>query len=396
MRLSPRVTDIPASLNLALHVRAQKIDAEHGDVVNMSVGEPDFDAPTVVQDAAREFIGSGRVRYTAAAGTTSLRGAIARHLQATRGLSYEASEITVCHSAKHAIAGAVLALCTDGDEVLLPAPAWLSYEEQIKFTGARAVWVAGRADGGPDFDALRAAVSPRTRGIFVNSPNNPSGYIWTADEVRTVAELAREHDLWILSDEIYRRLVYDGAETPSPAEVSADARARTIIVDGASKAFAMTGYRIGYLAANSELASAVARLHSHLTGSPNAVSQAALERALDEEPTEVATMVATYNERRQFLVPALNALGLATPMPCGAYYALSDVTPWLDERGIFGFCEDLLENEHLAVVPGPVFGVDGQIRLSFGRPMEDCKAAVERLKRFLAKKPRAVAGPAAS
>jgi len=394
MRLSPRVTGIPASLNLALHVRAQELHAEHGDVVNMSVGEPDFDAPLAVQDAARTFVGSGQVRYTAAAGTASLRAAIAHHLADTRGVRYDPAEITVCHSAKHAIAGAVLALCTDGDEVVLPAPAWLSYEEQIKFSGARPVWVAGRSDGGPDFDAIRAALSPKTRGLFVNSPNNPSGYVWTADELATIVELATEHDLWILSDEIYRRMAYDDADVPSPAAVSPEGRARTILVDGASKAYAMTGYRIGFLAASAELASAVARLHSHLTGSPNAISQAAFENALASEPEEVARMVAAYDERRRFLVPALNALGLATPMPRGAYYALSDVTPWLDERGIFGFCEDLLEREHLAVVPGPVFGVDGKIRLSFGRPLEDCKAAVERLERFLAQKPRAVAGPA--
>lgn len=390
MRFSPRVVDIPASLNLALNTRAQALHAEHGDVVNMSVGEPDFDAPASVQEAARAFVGSGAVRYTAAAGTPTLRSAIARHLVATRGVDYAPADITVCHSAKHAIAGAVMALCSDGDEVLLPAPAWLSYEEQIKFSGARAVWVGGRPDGGPHFAALRAAITPRTRGVFVNSPNNPSGYVWTADEMEAVVELAVEHDLWILSDEIYRRMVYDGVEVPSPAAVSNEGRARTILVDGASKAYAMTGYRIGFLAGPTQLAAAVARLHSHLTGSPNAISQAAYEFALATEPPEVERMVATYDERRRFLVPALNELGLATPMPQGAYYALSDVSPWLDARGIFGFCEDLLEEERLAVVPGPVFGVEGRIRLCFGRPIEDCRAAVERLERFLAR--RVVAG----
>ena len=204
-----------------------------------------------------------------------------------------------------------------------------------------------------------------------------------------LAELALQHDLWILSDEIYRRIVFDGRANPSPLSLGERVRARSIVVDGASKAFAMTGYRIGYLVAPAPIAAGIASLQSHLTGSPNAISQAALESALAAEPPEVARMVASYAERRDFLVPALRELGMATPWPAGAYYALSDVRPWLaDERGrgVDGFCEDLLSEERVALVPGHAFGIAGHVRLSFAAPMEALREAVVRLERFLARR----------
>ena len=189
------------------------------------------------------------MRYTPAPGTPSLRRAIAEHLTRTRGVAYETAEITVCHSAKHALSGALLALIEPGDEVLLLLPAWVSYFEQVRFAGGEPVAVAPRDDMGPDFDALRAAITPRTRGVMLNSPCNPSGYVFTPEETRELADLAVERDLWIVSDEIYSRLVYDGSTFSSPAQCGDEARARTVLVDGASKAFAMTGYRMGYLAA---------------------------------------------------------------------------------------------------------------------------------------------------
>jgi aspartate aminotransferase len=216
---------------------------------------------------------------------------------------------------------------------------------------------------GPDFDALERALTPRTRGVLLNSPNNPTGYVWTRTEMERLAALAVKADLWILSDEIYRRLVYEGEPNTSPVQISSELRERTVIVDGASKAFAMTGYRIGFLAAPAPIAEAVATLHSQLTGSPNAVSQAAFERALQTEPPEVERMAAEFDRRRRFLLSALEELGLRTPRPRGAFYAFPDVSPWLDERGSTGFSEDLLESQALVVVPGAVFGADRHVRL---------------------------------
>ncbi len=390
-QLSPnrRVGAISLSATLALDARAKALAASGADVVNMSVGEPDFDAPAAVQAAAVAAIGGGRVRYTPAAGRPELRAAIAAHVSETRGIEVSPAEVTVCHSGKHALSGTLLTLIEPGAEVLLLLPAWVSYVEQVTYAGGTPVSVAPRRDCGPDFAAIAAAIGPHTRGIMVNSPSNPSGYVWSAAEIRELACLAREHDLWILSDEIYSRLVYDGATFASPVQVSDDARARTILVDGASKAFAMTGYRIGYLAAPEEIASAVARLHSQLAGSPNAVGQHAFEAALGTEPPEVSTMAQEFEERRTRLVADLRSLGMETPMPGGAFYVFSDVRPWLDERGSEGFCEDLLEAEGVAAVPGSAFGVEGRVRFSYAASREALQAAVERLGRFLASRPRA-------
>jgi aspartate aminotransferase len=378
-----RVEAISLSATLALDARAKAMAAAGQDVVNMSVGEPDFDAPAAVQAAAGVSVTGGQVRYTPAAGRMELREAIAAHVSRTRAIDVSSAEVTVCHSAKHALSGTLLTLTEPGDEVLLMLPAWISYFEQVTFAGGTPVNVTARRDCGPDFDAIRAAISPKTRGIMVNSPSNPSGYVWTEEEMRELALLACEYDLWILSDEIYRRLVYEGEPNPSPASVSEDARARTIIVDGASKTYAMTGYRIGFVVAPQHIASAIARLHSHLTGSPNAVSQDAYLAVLGEEPPEVATMVAEFNRRRSLLVGGLRELDLEVPWPRGAFYAFPRVTEHLDERGSVGFCEDLLESQQLATVPGAVFGLDDHIRLSYAIDQSAIKEALSRLGAFL-------------
>ena len=384
MHLSERVQDIAFSATLALDARAKEMAARGVDVISMAVGEPDFDAPEVVRRRTAEVAREGPVKYTPVAGTPSLRATIARHLSETRGVPFAAEEVTVCHSAKHALSGTLLALVEPGDEVLVLLPAWGSYQEEVRFAEGVAVEVPSRPDCGPDFDSIRAALTSRTKGVMLNSPSNPSGYVWSADEVRELAELAVERDIWILSDEIYRRLVYEGEPNTSPASISDEARARTIIVDGASKTFVMTGYRIGYLAAPKEIAAGVARLHSQLTGCPNAVSQAGFEVALAEEPPEVERMAAEFARRRTVLLEGLAALGLETPKPRGAFYAFPNVARFLDERGSTGFSEDLLEAHALAVVPGAVFGMDDHVRLSYATSSDAIRRALERLGEFLA------------
>lgn len=384
MRPNQRVSNMQLSTTLALDARAKELISQGRDVINMSVGEPDFNAPEAVQSAAIAAVRSGKVRYTPAEGTPSLRKAVAMHLKETRGIEYGAHEITICHSAKHALSGAALALIETGDEVLLLLPAWVSYVEIVRFAGGVPVAVPARTDCGPDLAALRRAITHKTRGILINSPCNPSGYVLSETEVRAIGALACEHDLWIISDEIYRRLVYEGEPNFSPASIDADLRSRTVIIDGASKAFAMTGYRVGYCAAPREVASAVARLHSQLTGCPNAISQAAFEVALQREPPEVAAMCAEFDRRRHVLIDGLRALGLETGWPRGAFYAFPDVAPYLDARSSDGFCEELLEQQNLAIVPGSAFGVDEHVRLSYATSIETIREALERLGAFLA------------
>lgn len=386
MRPNARVRAIALSTTIALDSRAKDLIAKGRDVVNMSVGEPDFAAPMASQDAAVATVRGGKVRYTPAEGTGSLRKAIAEHVSQTRGIACTPAEITVCHSAKHALSGALLSLIEEGDEVLCLLPAWVSYAEILRYAGARPVEIPSRKDLGPDLAAIGRAITPRTRGIVLNSPNNPSGYVMSEAEVRAIGALCEKHDLWIVTDEIYRRLVYGGAPNFSPASISPAMRARTVIVDGASKAFAMTGYRIGYVAAPADVAAAVGRLHSQLTGCPNAVSQAAFEAALKSEPPEVQRMCDEFQRRRDVIVAGLRSLGLPCEMPRGAFYAFPDVSAFLDERGSSGFCEDLLEEVELALVPGSAFGVDAHVRLSYATSLPIIEQALERLGRFLAKR----------
>ncbi|MFN0008041.1 MAG: pyridoxal phosphate-dependent aminotransferase [Planctomycetota bacterium] len=392
MRPNRRVSALSFSATLALDARAKALAAAGRDVINMSVGEPDFKTPEPVRKAAAAKAESGEVRYTPAAGTVSLRQAIAERLTLTRGIPFTEQEVTVCHSAKHALSGACITLIEPGDEVLLLLPAWVSYDEIVKFAGGVPVPVPSRADCGPDLDAIRRAITKKTRGILVNSPCNPSGYVMTQAEIRGISAIAVERDLWIVSDEIYRRLVYEGEPDFSPAQVSPEVRARTVVVDGASKAFAMTGYRIGYVAAPQPVAKAVAALHSQLTGCPNAVSQTAFEAALRNEPPEVASMVKEFDKRRRVLVEGLKRLGLSVPWPRGAFYAFPDVSPYIDERGSAGFCDDLLEEQNLAVVPGSAFGVDDHVRLSYATSIGNIEKAVERFGKFLASRKAKPAG----
>ncbi|MEW6072069.1 MAG: pyridoxal phosphate-dependent aminotransferase [Planctomycetota bacterium] len=388
MKLSRRVADLETSVTLALSARAKALARAGRDVVDMAVGEPDFPAPRVVQEAAVEKVRSGDVRYTPAGGTPSLRAAIARTAGAARGFAVTPAEVTVCHSGKHALSGALLSILDDGDEVLIPLPAWVSYFEQVKIAGATPVLVPPFASGAPDLAALAAAVTPRTRVVMINSPCNPTGYVWTPAEIRSIAELAVARDLWILSDEIYATLVYEGPPAMSPASISPEVRARTILVDGASKRYAMTGYRIGFVIAPVELAAAVERLHSQMTGSPNAISQHAYEAALRADPPELEEMRRRFAARRTVLVAGLRALELPTPDTRGAFYAFPDVSRYLDGRGSAGFCEDLLEKEGLALVPGSAFGMDAHVRLSFATDEDTIREALRRLGRFLATVPR--------
>lgn len=383
--LSERASALAPSATLALAAAAKEMARAGRDVVNMAVGEPDFDAPGVARSAARAAVDSGQVKYTPAAGLMSLRKAAADRLRIERGIDHAPESVVVCHSAKHALSHTLLALVDPGDDVLLLAPVWGSYDEQVKFAGARPVHVAPLPGGrcAPDLDGIRAAVGPKTRGIMLNTPSNPSGYVWTEDELRALGEIVLEHDLWLISDEIYGRLVFDGARHVSPAALSAELAERTIVVDGASKVFAMTGYRIGFLAAAPPIAKAVASIQSQISGCPNYVSQMAYQACLTEDPPEVDAMIAAFDGRRRLVADGLRALGLTFPEPRGAFYAFPDLSARFDERGAAGFCADLLEAEAVATVPGEVFGAPDHVRFSYALSEARLGEALTRLGRFL-------------
>lgn len=391
LSVSVRAAAIAPSATLALAATAKAMAAGGRDVVNMAVGEPDFDAPGAARAAAHAAIDSGKVKYTPAGGLMSLRAAAADCLKHERDTPYAAENVVICHSAKHALSHSLLALAGPGDEVLLLAPVWGSYDEQVLFTGARPVHVAPIPDGScaPDLAAIRAAVGPKTRGIMLNSPSNPSGYVWTENEISALCEIVIEHDLWLISDEIYGRLVFDGAVHASPAAHSKEMADRTILVDGASKVFAMTGYRIGFLAAAPHVAKAVADIQSQISGCPNYISQLAYQACLEKDPAEVVDMIAEFDRRRILISAGLERLGLTGPKPRGAFYAFPDVSPWFDERGADGLAKDLLESKALATVPGTVFGAPNHIRLSYALAEERITEALQRLGDFLKDRPRA-------
>ncbi len=382
MQLASRVSTLELSVTLALDAKARELASAGRDIVNMSVGEPDFAAPKVAQDASVAKIRSGEVRYGPAAGQLPLRAALARELTETRSREFAPENVVVCHSAKHALSGALMATLEAGDEVLIPYPAWVSYVQLVRIAGAVPVGVLPVDGVRPNLEGLRRAITPRTRLILINSPNNPSGYVYEDGEIEAVLALAKEHGLWLLSDEIYRRLVFEGAPAASPATLDGDGH--TIVVDGASKCFAMTGYRIGFAAGPKEVIGAIARLHSQMTGAPNAISQAGYQAAVEVgTPPEFEHMLAAFRERRAALLEGLERLGLETPEPRGAFYVFPDIGPYLDERGSVGFCEDLLEREGLAIVPGAAFGMDRHVRLSYATDLKNIHQALDRLGSFL-------------
>ena len=383
MHLSERARSVSLSLTLALDARAKAMAADGVDVINMAVGEPDFPAPAAAQEAAVARVRSGDVRYTAASGEAPLRAALAAQLSATRGVPFTPDQVVVCHSAKHALSGTFQTLCDDGDEVVLLLPAWGSFEEIVRLAGARPVGGMPRADGGPDCEAIEAAFTSRTRALLVNNPSNPSGYVWSPEEMERLVALTAQHGISLVSDEIYRRLVYEGPPSPSPVQFGDEARARTIVIDGPSKTYAMTGYRIGCAAGPPEVIAAMGRVQSQMTGSPNAVSQSAWRACLNPKPPEVAAMVEEFSARRKILLDGFERLGLPCHAPRGAFYGFPDVSAHFGAGGSVEFCERLLDEQHLVTVPGAAFGTDAHVRFSYAVSRERIEEALERLARVL-------------
>lgn len=382
MKVSQRASSVAGSATLTLATRAKEMAASGLDVVSMAVGEPDFSTPELVREAVRTSVTKGRVRYTPAAGTTSLRAALASTAGSSRGIELTPSQVVVTHSCKHALNLVLAAVVEPGDEVLLLEPVWGSYDAAVSWSGARAVRVASRPDLGPDLEAI-AAAARTAKGVMLNSPTNPSGYVWTDEELRGLLAIAEEHDLWIISDEIYRRLSYGDKQATSPLSLGESARERILAVDGASKSLAMTGFRIGCVFGPEAVVKAIANVQSETTGCPNALSQAGWEAALLEEPPEVDGWVSSFKARRDLLINGLRDLGMECAMPGGAFYAFPSVAPFLDERGSAGFCDDLLESEQLVIVPGTVFGMDDHVRLSYALGEPQLQDALQRLGRFL-------------
>ncbi|MCL5058974.1 MAG: pyridoxal phosphate-dependent aminotransferase [Actinobacteria bacterium] len=394
MRLAERAIGISPSPTLSIDSKAKKMMAEGLDVINFGVGEPDFDTPDNIKQAAIEAIKKGMTKYTPVPGTDKLRAAIAMKLKEENGLDYQPSQIVVSAGAKHSLYNAFQVLCQEGDEVILPAPYWVSYLEQIKLAGASPVIVSTRASEGFKLTPgdLEAAITGKTRIIVINSPSNPTGAVYTRSELKALGEILEGRSIAIISDEIYEKLIYDGLEHVSIASLSPGLKEHTVVINGLSKSHAMTGWRIGYAAAASPVAKAMADLQSHSTSNPNSIAQAASVEALQGAREPLREMVREFNRRRDYMLERVNAVpGLSCSKPGGAFYLFPDMSPYIGKLyngkkivGASDLAAVLLEEARVALVPGVAFGDDHCFRLSYATSMEKISEGMNRIEKLLA------------
>jgi len=388
MPLQPnlRCQSLTESVTLAIAGKAKKLKAEGVDVVSLSAGEPDFGTIEPVAQAGIEAIRGGQTRYTAAAGTPELRAAGAAWFQSEYGLDYSAAQVMATAGVKPALHMALMAILEPGDTVLLPAPYWVSYPSLIEIAGGRSVDIPAVPDQAfvhSGEQILTAAREHNAKGVMLNYPNNPSGAVPTPGQIQEMVDAAVEADLWIISDEIYANMTYDGAECVSPASLAPD---RTLVVNGGSKSHSLTGWRIGFLAGPEDIVAAAAKMQSQAIGNPCSISQAAgLVAARDDHQAEVTRRVAAFDERRKYLVGALNEIpGVSAQMPLGAFYVMADVRQLCERLAIddVELCSQLLDQARLALVPGQPFAAPGFVRLSYAASMQDLQEAVSRLAEF--------------
>ncbi|HRK21178.1 MAG TPA: pyridoxal phosphate-dependent aminotransferase [Fimbriimonadaceae bacterium] len=382
--LAARAAALSPSPTLSISARANAMKAEGIDVVSFGAGEPDFSTPEPICDAAIAALKSGFTKYTPTGGSPDLKQAAAEKLWRENALKVDPSQIVVSCGAKHSIYNAMMVLVDPGDEVILPSPYWMTYAEQVRLAGGIPVPVPSHAEDGfvPDPDAIKAAVSPRTRAIMLNTPCNPTGAVFPRSLLKEIAALALRHGFWIISDEIYEKLIYDGEKHVSPASLGEDVAAQTVTVQGCSKSYAMTGWRIGFAAAPKPVAQAMTNLQDQVTSNPTSFAQKGAIAALNMPPAEIEAMRVEFEARRDLIVAKLREIPSVTVAnPKGAFYVMPDFRAYLggkikDDPALASF---LLENVHVAAVPGSVFGGDGHLRLSYATSRENIERGVARI-----------------
>lgn len=359
------------------------------DVISFGAGEPDFDTPHHIKRAAIDAINSGFTKYTPASGIPELKEAIAEKLKKENDLDYSPSQIIVSCGAKHSIYNALMAICDPGDEVIIISPYWVSYPEMVRLAGGVPVIVEAEMESGyiPSPEAVRSKVTDKTKAIIINSPSNPTGSVWDEEALRGIGELAVEGDFYIISDEIYEKLIYDGLKHISVAALDERFKERTILISGVSKSYSMTGWRIGYAAGPEEVINAMSRIQSHSTSNPTSISQMAALEALRGPQEEVERMRSEFERRRELICGKLDEIeGVRYFKPRGAFYVFVDVSAFYGKLGVGGsveFADLLLEKARVALVPGVAFGDDRCVRLSFATSDEEIVEGLERIKKAL-------------
>ncbi len=391
MKFSQKVLRMKPSATLAVSEKAKKLKAEGKPVIALSMGEPDFDTPKPAVEAAIEAMKRGETHYTISTGIPELRSAVADYYRERFGVSYSPKEITVCVGAKHALFTIMQTILDEGDEVIMPTPAWVSYADHVDCAGGRAAIVDTSETGFlPTRELLEKALSPRTVAVLVNTPNNPTGAVYPPEVVEDIARFCLEHDLWLIYDEIYERLVYEG-EHYNPVQLLPECKRNTVLVNGVSKAYAMTGWRIGYALGPEEFISKMAVIQGHITTNACSVAQWASVGAIRGAEEDVKRMVEAFKERRDYVVDRLSRMPhIRANRPSGAFYVFVDV------RGTFGkrwgdhlisddvsFCEALTASKYVALVPGEAFFAPGFVRISYAASYEELKEACDRMESFL-------------
>ncbi|MBQ7108987.1 MAG: pyridoxal phosphate-dependent aminotransferase [Clostridia bacterium] len=392
LKISKKASAVSPSPTLSIDSKFKQMKKDGIPVVGFGAGEPDFNTPENVKAAGIKAIENNFTRYTPASGTIELKQAICDKIKKDTGLEYTIGNIVISNGGKHALTNTFMAICDPGDEVVLPAPYWVSYPEMIKMADGVPVYIDTCEETGFKFtiEQLKAAITPKTRALVLNTPSNPTGMVYTREEMVEIAKVAVENNIYVIFDEIYEKLIYEGEHT-NIATLGDDIRDLTIIVNGMAKTYAMTGWRIGYIAADEKLAKAMANIQSHATSNPNSIAQAAAVEALCGDQSFIDEMKATYVERRNYMVERINSIdGISCLNPNGAFYIFMNV------RGVLGkehygkvintaaeLCEDMLERALVALVPSEGFGIDGYVRLSYATSMEVIQTGLDRIEKYL-------------
>ncbi len=384
---------VRASTTLAVDSLAKQMKADGLDVVGFGTGEPDFNTPDNINMAAVKAICDGKTKYTPAAGIIPLRKAIAQKLKDDCGVDYDYTQIVVASGAKHSVYIALAAITNPGDEIIIPAPFWVSYYEMVRMVGGTPVIVSAGEE--QDFkitaEQLEAAITDKTKCLMLNNPSNPTGMIYSRDELQAIADVCVKHDLYILADEIYYQLIYDGMEFTSLASLGEEVKERTLLINGVSKSYAMTGWRVGYCAANKTLAKIMSNFLSHSTGAPSTISQWASVEALTGPQESIEAMRLAFLERRDYIVKRINEIpGVSCIKPNGAFYVMMNMEK-LVGRTLGGkliendddFAVALLEKALVAVVPCSGFGMKNFVRWSYAASMENIEKGLDRLEKFI-------------
>ncbi len=393
MNLSKRASGIKPSPTLAIDAKAKALKAQGVDIVGFGAGEPDFDTPDNIKEAAIKAIRDGFTKYTPVSGIDELKDAIIEKFKRDNNITYDRSEIIVSCGAKHSLYNIAQALFNAGDEILIPAPYWVSYPDQAILNDATPVIVKS----GDDFlltpELLKGKITSRTKALIINSPSNPTGMAYGRKILESITEIVMKHNIYVISDEIYEKIIYDGFEHVSIASISNDIKALTLVVNGLSKSHSMTGWRIGYTAGPKEIISAMSNIQSQSTSNPTSIAQKAAVEALRGPQDSVKKMVEEFDRRRKYMVERLNRIeGVSCIMPTGAFYAFPKVSSLYGKsfngkviKNSYDMAGYLLEEAKVAVVPGEPFGADEHIRLSYATSMENIKKGLDRIEEALKK-----------